>query len=76
MQFTAVGETFDSPDFCFVGLDCKHEAGTDGLSPEQDCASSANTMLASDMGAGETENIAHEIDQQHPGRLCRLLGIR
>jgi hypothetical protein len=47
-----------------VGLDGQEQAAADGLAVHQHRARSADAMLAADVGAGQAELFAQEIDQR------------
>src|SRR5262249_61169925 len=51
MQPVAVSQAFDGPDLFAVGLHGEHQAGAHRFAIDNDCASAAHTMLATDMGS-------------------------
>jgi phage terminase large subunit-like protein len=49
-----------------VGLRGEHEAGLDRLAVEQHRAHAADALLAADVGTGQAEVVAEEVDEQPP----------
>ena len=47
-----------------VGLDGEHQAGARGLAVDEDGAGAADAVLAADVGAGEPEVLAQEVDEE------------
>src|SRR3954447_10150616 len=64
MQFVAIRQTFDRPDFLAVGLRRKHQTGPHRLAVDDDGAGPANTVLAADMRPGLPAILADRIDQR------------
>ena len=49
-----------------IGLNRQHDARARGLTVEQNRAGAAHAVLASDMGAGQTEILPDKIAEQQP----------
>ena len=67
MHFVAIGQALDSDDRGAVRLDCKHEAGPGRLAAEKDRAGAADTVFASEMGAGEPDVFADDVGERAAG---------
>ena len=66
VQFVALGDAFDGGDVGAVGLARQHGAGFDRLAVDMDDAGAALAGVAADMGAGQVEIFAQEMDQERP----------
>src|ERR1700722_8218182 len=67
------GDALYGGDTMTVGLDGKHQAGTDGRAVEENGAGAADPMFAANMGAGEFQMFAQEIRQIEPWLHMRLI---
>jgi hypothetical protein len=72
MKFSVLRQPLDSADLTAIGLDCKHDTGSNGFSVEQDCARSADAMLATDVGPCEREIFPQKIGKQLAGFTAAL----
>lgn len=59
-------KTFDGAQLLALDLEGVGEAGPGGRAVDLDRAGAADAMLAADMGPGEAEAMAQEVDKQHP----------
>jgi hypothetical protein len=64
MQPTALGEALDGVDGGAVRLDGQGDAGADAGAVQQHGAGPADAVLAADVGAGQAEVLAEEVDEQ------------
>ena len=64
MQLLAVGEALDGEHVGAVRLHRQHGAGLDRLAVDMDDAAAALRGVAADMGAGQPQDLAQELDQQ------------
>ncbi|MGY4282914.1 hypothetical protein ACVWXO_002134 [Bradyrhizobium sp. LM2.7] len=64
VQLVAPGDAFDGGDVGAVGLSRQHRAGFHRLAVHVHDAGTALAGVAADMGPGEVEVIAQELDQQ------------
>ncbi|MGY3427515.1 hypothetical protein ACVWZW_008019 [Bradyrhizobium sp. F1.13.4] len=64
MQLVALGDAFDRGDAGAVGLSRQHGAGFDRLAVHMDDAGAALAGVAADMGSGEVEVVAQQLNQQ------------
>src|SRR4030095_459087 len=58
---------FHGHDLALVRLHREHRARLHGASVEDDRAGPAMRGVAADMGAGEAEHLADEVDEEEPG---------
>jgi hypothetical protein len=61
------GQTFDGGHLGLDGLGGQQRAGLGGASVEQDRAGAAGGGVAADLGAGQAEVVAKELNQQGAG---------
>ena len=61
------GDGLDGLDHPAVGLGSQHQAGPHGLPVTDDRAGPAAPLLATDVGAGQSELVTQEVDQQSAG---------
>src|SRR5215510_10362133 len=66
MQPVAVSQAFDGPDLLAVGLHGEHQAGAHRFAIDNDRASAAHTMLATDMGSRLSAILTDGIGQGTP----------
>jgi hypothetical protein len=71
MEVVAFGEALDGLDLAILGLDPKHQAGTNQPAVENDAAGAAIAGAAALLGAGQAETVTQTIEQ----RLVRLADI-
>src|SRR6266481_3060283 len=64
MQAIGGGDTLDGGDAPAVGLGGQHEAGTDGLTVEQDGACPADPVLAAQVRDGQIEVFSQEVGER------------
>jgi hypothetical protein len=64
MQVFGIPKAFDCLYLVSICLDGKHQTGADGLSIEQDCTGTADTMFTCDVSTGQAEVMTQEITQQ------------
>ena len=62
----AVGHALDRLDLAAVGLDGEHRARLGALAVDVDGAGAAVARVAADVGAGQAEDVAQEVDEQEP----------
>src|SRR3972149_3910638 len=67
VELPPLRQTFDGGDLGAIGLDGKHETGTDGRAVYQHRAASADAVLATHVSPGEAEALAEKIGQQQTG---------
>ena len=61
------GKALDGAQFCALGLDGEHQAGTNQRSIHQDGACPTHPVLAAEVGAGEAEVVAEHVGQASAG---------
>ena len=66
MQPVAISQALDGPDLLTVGLHGEHQAGAHRFVIDNDCAGAADTMLATDMGSGQSAIFTDGIGQRAP----------
>ena len=66
-DLAAVGQPFDRFHCTTIRLHGQRQAGAHDLAIEAHGAGAADAMLATDMGAGETEVVAQEVGEIEPG---------
>src|SRR5882757_9766593 len=66
MQFVALGDAFDGGDIGAVGLSHQHGAGFHCAAIDMHDAGAALAGIATDMGAGQAQMIAQEMDKERP----------
>src|SRR6266581_3054515 len=64
MEGAVLGEPLDCRHLVAVGLDGEHGARLDGLAVEQHNAGTAVRRVASDVGAGEAQLVAQEVNEE------------
>ncbi len=64
VQFVAPGDTFDGGDVGACGLSGQHSAGFHRPAVDMHDAGAALAGIAADMGAGQVEMLAQQMDQQ------------
>ena len=64
VQLAVLGEALDRDHLGAVGLHREHGAGLDRAAVDVDHAGAALAGVAADMGAGEAEMLAQELDQE------------
>ena len=64
MQLVALGEAFDGGDVGAVGLTDQHGAGLDRPAVDMHDAGAALAGVAADMGAGQAQMLAQQMDKQ------------
>ena len=69
------GHPLDRRDAAAVGLDGEHRAGLDRLAVDVDGARAALARVAADVGAGEVEVLADQLDQEASGLDVRLASL-
>jgi len=67
MEITILGEPLYGDYFAAIDLGGQHGAGFGGLSVDQDVAGTAAAGVAADVGAGQLQVLAQEVDEQGPG---------
>jgi hypothetical protein len=72
MELPIPGQAFHGRHLGPVRLDGEHEAGADRLAVDEHGAGAARSVLAADVGSGEPEVVAEEVDEQ-PTRLHAFL---
>src|SRR5262249_4828758 len=72
MELPVPGQAFHGRHRGPVRLDGEHEARADGLAVDEHGAGAARSVLAADVGSGEPEVVAEEVDEQ-PTRFHSLL---
>ncbi len=73
MQGAVLLEAFDGHNLAPVGLHREHRARLHGPAVENDRAGPAVGGVAADMGAGEAEHLADEVDEEQAGLDVRLV---
>ena len=66
MELAVLFEAFDGHDLAAVGLHGEDRARLDGAAVHDDRAGAAVARVAPDVGAGEPQVLAEEVDQQQP----------
>src|SRR5712691_3143938 len=64
MQLAVRSETFDGGHACAVSLHRQHRARFDGLAVDEDRTRAALTGVTPDIGSGEAECVAPEMDEE------------
>ena len=79
VQFVAFGNAFDGGDIGAVGLTDQHGAGFDRAAVDMDDTGTALAGVTADMGAGQIQMIAQQMDQQRSvlefGRNCLAIHL-
>ena len=75
MEGGAVGHALDGPDLAAVGLDGEHRARLGALAVDVDGARAAVARVAADVGAGQPEVVAQEVDEQEARLDVGLVGL-
>ena len=75
MEGRAVGHPLDGLDLGAVGLDREHRAGLRALAVDVDRARAAVARVAADVGAGQPEDVAQEVDEQEARLDVGLAGL-
>ena len=66
VQFVALGDALDGGDIGAGGLAGQHGAGFDRAAVDMDDAGAALAGVAADMGAGQVEIFAQEMNEEGP----------
>src|SRR4051794_25513854 len=66
VQFVALGDAFDGGDAGARGLSGQHGAGFDRPAVDMDDTGAALAGVAADMGAGQVEVFAEQVDEEGP----------
>src|SRR5712691_1380863 len=64
MQLAVRSETFDGGHACAVSLHRQHRARFDGLAVDENRTRAALTGVTADIGSGEAECVAQEMDEE------------
>ena len=67
VQFAVLSQPLNGGDFSTVGLHCQNRTRFDGLAIEHHAARATQAGFAAYMGAGQADDFAQEVDEQHPG---------
>ena len=67
MKLAVSAQSFHGQNFATVGVDGQKRTGAHRLAVEQQRASAADLNIATELRAGQTELLAHEIEQGQPG---------
>ena len=63
MELTIMVEAFDGRHLGAFGLDAQHQARADRFAVDDDGAGPADTVLATEVGAGEIELLSQNVGQ-------------
>ncbi len=67
VKITILGKAFHGNNFAAIDLSGQHGAGFCGLPIDQDVTGSAAARITANVGAGQLQVLAQEVDEQGPG---------